>query len=105
MAAMQREISLDAWRGLMLVDMAVYHLGGPIAASVRQLFGYVSAAEGFVFLSGVMCGLVYTRYSRISLREMFERLWRRAWTIYRYHVGVLLILLVFVTVLSVVEPR
>jgi hypothetical protein len=105
MGGMQREISLDAWRGLMLVDMAVYHLGGPISAAVRQLFGYVSAAEGFVFLSGLMCGLVYTRYSRVSLREMFRRLWRRAWTIYRYHVGVLLILMVFISVLSVLEPR
>jgi hypothetical protein len=102
---MRREISLDAWRGLMLVVMAVNHIGGPMGAWVRQLFGYVSAAEGFVFLSGIMCGLVYTRYSSTGLRPMFERLWRRAWTIYRYHVGVLVILLVFVTGLSIIEPR
>jgi hypothetical protein len=102
---MQREVSLDAWRGLMLVVMAVNHLGGPMGAWVRQVFGYVSAAEGFVFLSGIMCGLVYTRYSRVSLRLMFERLWRRAGTVYGYHIAVLFILLVFVNLLAIAEPR
>ncbi len=102
---MHREVALDAWRGLMLVVMAVNHLGGPMGAWLRQLFGYVSAAEGFVFLSGIMCGLVYTRYSRVSLGLMFERLWQRAWTIYRYHVAVLLVLLGFVMALSATEPR
>lgn len=94
---MQREIALDAWRGLMLVVMAAYHYGGALKAVTYQIFGYVSAAEGFVLLSGVMCGLVYGRYARISARMLYERTWRRAWTIYRYHVAVLLLLLVAVS--------
>jgi hypothetical protein len=89
----KREVSLDSWRGLMLVVMATSHLGGALGASVRQLLGYVSAAEGFVFLSGVMCGLVYGRYAEVDLALMRRRTWARAWTIYRYHLGTLVILL------------
>lgn len=101
---MRREISLDTWRGLMLVLMAVSHLGGSLGESVSYQLGYTSSAEGFVLLSGVMCGLVYSRYSRISTGLMFQRLWRRAATIYAYHVAVLLILFGYVTTLAIAAP-
>jgi hypothetical protein len=105
MAAMRREVSLDTWRGSMLVLMAVAHLGGPLGMGVRYQLGFTSSAEGFVLLSGVMCGLVYSRYSRPSMRLMFERLWRRAATIYAYHVGVLLLLFGYVMTLAIVAPN
>lgn len=101
---MRREISLDTWRGLMLILMAVAHLEGRLGEAVRYQLGFLSSAEGFVFLSGVMCGLVYARYSRTSMRLMFERLWRRALTIYSYHVAVLLILFGYVTALALIAP-
>lgn len=104
MGTMRREISLDTWRGLMLALMAVSHLGGPIGESVRSQLGFTSSAEGFVLLSGVMCGLVYSRYGRTALRPMFERLWRRAATIYGHHIGVLLILFGYMTTLAVAAP-
>jgi hypothetical protein len=95
---------LDAWRGLMLVIMAAYHLGGPLGTPVRQVFGYVSAAEGFVLLSGLMSGLVYGRYAKAGFATLRDRMWRRACTIYRYHIVVILIIWGFVAALAVVSP-
>ena len=70
---MHREMALDSWRGLMLVVMAVVHLGGRPAGMVGEVLGFASAAEGFVFLSGVMCGLVYGRYGTVSAELMWAR--------------------------------
>jgi hypothetical protein len=97
---MRRELSLDTWRGLMLVVMAVVHLGGAPAALVGEMTGFASAAEGFVLLSGVMCGLVYGRYGNTDLHKMRVRCWQRAWTIYAYHLGTLVLLLAAVAALS-----
>jgi hypothetical protein len=97
---MRRELSLDTWRGLMLVIMAVVHLGGAPAALVGEMSGFASAAEGFVLLSGVMCGLVYGRYGNTDLAKMRVRCWQRAWTIYAYHFGTLSLLLALVVALS-----
>ena len=95
-AAMRREISLDCWRGLMLVIMALVHLRGLPAEYVGEISGFASAAEGFVFLSGVMCGLVYGRYGNTDPGKMRARCWHRAWTIYAYHLGTLVLLLMLV---------
>jgi hypothetical protein len=100
---MRREISLDTWRGLMLVVMAVVHLGGVPAALVGEMLGFASAAEGFVLLSGVMCGLVYGRYGNTDLRKMRARCWQRARTIYAYHLGTLAVLLTVVATLSILS--
>jgi hypothetical protein len=59
-----------------------------------QPFGYVSAAEGFVFLSGFLVGSVYTRTAREhGFAAMRRRVWRRAGVIYAAHAAVLLFLL------------
>jgi hypothetical protein len=97
---MHREVALDSWRGLMLVVMAVVHLGGRPAAFFGEILGFASAAEGFVFLSGVMCGLVYGRYGTVSAALMRTRTWGRARTIYVYHVATLAFLLVAITAMK-----
>jgi len=51
---------LDALRGLMLVLMTLTHLPTRFSDPMGQPFGFVSAAEGFVMLSGLMAGMVYT---------------------------------------------
>ena len=48
-AAMRRRWELDALRGLMLVLMTSTHLPTWFAVPASQPFGFVSAAEGFVF--------------------------------------------------------
>ncbi|RJS93382.1 OpgC domain-containing protein [Salinisphaera sp. Q1T1-3] len=44
---------VDTLRGLMLVIMTIDHLG-PLSRFTMEPFGFVSAAWGFVFLSGYM---------------------------------------------------
>jgi hypothetical protein len=83
-----RDIRFDSLRGLMLVSMAANHLPTDLRAVTDQGVGIVSSAEGFVFISGVLAGFVYTR-----------RLWRdgasrlrattrhRAGVIYGWHLA------------------
>jgi len=58
---MERQTELDWLRGLMLVLMTVTHLPTWFSAHLGQPFGFVSAAEGFVFLSAYLVGSVYWR--------------------------------------------
>jgi hypothetical protein len=80
---------LDGLRGYFLVFMIVNHLklaGGVWLAhlNIGEL-GYVQDAQGFVFLSGLLVGLIH---SRRMLAKGFERasrkMWRRALEIYCY---------------------
>lgn len=58
----RRDLRIDLLRGLALVAMIVDHVGGRRSWLYLLTGGnrfYVSAAEGFVFLSGLVMGLVY----------------------------------------------
>ncbi len=90
-----RFTSLDFFRGLMLVVMALDHLAGA-ASPTWQIFGFVSAAEGFVFLSGVVIGLVYGKETLKAESGLWRRSLARAWTLYQHH----LVLLALVMVLA-----
>jgi hypothetical protein len=89
-----RQIELDWLRGLMLVLMTLTHLPTWFSAHAGQPFGFVSAAEGFVFLSAYLVGSVYTRMGRKDgFAAMRGAVWRRAAKVYATHVALLLILL------------
>ena len=92
---MNRDVSLDILRGLMLIIMASDHFGEPVFQHLYEFAGYVSAAEGFVFLSGMLVALVYSRYHAAGGQVLEQRIWGRAGTIYLYHVVVLLAVFVF----------
>lgn len=92
---MKRDLALDVLRGMMLVVMAADHFGEPILQHLYEIAGYVSAAEGFVFLSGMLMALVYSRYYTAGERVLEQRVWQRAGLIYRYHVVVLLAVWLF----------
>lgn len=62
--APQRRWELDALRGLMLVLMTLTHMPTMYSLPSGQPLGFVSAAEGFVFLSAFMAGRVYGRRGR-----------------------------------------
>ena len=76
-----RDLRLDLLRGYAVFAMAVDHIGGGTA--LHLLTGgnrfFVSAAEAFVFISGVTVGMVYGRY---PLRIAVRRSLGRAWTLY-----------------------
>jgi hypothetical protein len=90
---MTRLTGLDTLRGLMLVLMTVTHIPTSIGAAFGQPFGYVSAAEGFVLLSGFMAGLVFSRrLERHGEPAMRTALQRRAVQIYLCHIALLMFL-------------
>ncbi|AKJ30307.1 OpgC domain-containing protein [Caldimonas brevitalea] len=91
---MSRRWELDALRGLMLVLMTLTHLPTRFSYPLGHTFGFVSAAEGFVLLSGFMAGAVYTRRARQGgWQAMRQAYWQRARLIYACHLGLLLALL------------
>jgi hypothetical protein len=89
---MKREIEIDAARGLMLVWMTLTHLPTSITPWVNQPFGYISASEGFIFLSALFTGRIYYRLlTRDGPQTMTTKLLVRTLRLYGYHV----LLLVF----------
>ena len=58
---MSRRTELDSLRGLLLLLMALTHLPTRMSAYANQPLGFVSAAEGFVFLSAFLAGRSYER--------------------------------------------
>jgi hypothetical protein len=89
--ASTRLTHIDTIRGLLLVLMALNHIPSDLHAVTDHPLGFMSAAEGFVFMAGLMAGFVYTR---TWLRGTFETLKhackRRAISIYRWHVATFL---------------
>jgi len=103
-ARIERQSELDWLRGLMLVLMTITHLPTWFSAQVGQPFGFVSAAEGFVFLSAYLVGCVY---SHVAItrgdRAMRIALWSRAAKVYVAHAAVLLVL--FLLLVPIAETR
>ena len=83
---MGRRLELDAARGLMLVWITLTHLPTIASRYVNQPFGFVSAAEGFIFLSALFTGRIYFRMAeRDGYRAMTGKLWMRTLRLYGYH--------------------
>jgi hypothetical protein len=93
-----RRLELDAMRGVMLVWIALTHLPTAASAWVNQPFGFVGAAEGFIFLSALFTGRIYFRVAeRDGYPAMARKLWVRTLRLYGYHV----LLLAFVFLVAV----
>jgi hypothetical protein len=86
---------IDFFRGLMLIIITFNHLDGPLRSIFWQPIGFVSAAEGFIFLSGFVYGLVYTKdYLNNNFYHTFVKSVKRAGVIYFYHILTLIIVLI-----------
>jgi hypothetical protein len=83
-----RDIRIDFFRGLALYMILVDHIyADPISKFTYQNFGFSDAAEIFVFLSGVSCGIVYSRVLvRRGWTSLTFAITRRATLIYVYYV-------------------
>jgi hypothetical protein len=93
-----RRLELDAMRGVMLVWIALTHLPTAASAWVNQPFGFVGAAEGFIFLSALFTGRIYFRIAeRDGYPAMTRKLWARTLRLYGYHA----LLLTFVFLVAV----
>jgi len=76
---------LDALRGLFLVWMTFTHMQTRFSDFVNQPFGFVSSAEGFVFMSALLVSRVYLRDWQGNESGLLGKLWRRTLKIYSYH--------------------
>ena len=84
---MRRLNELDALRGLMLVWMTFTHLPTVLSTYVNQPFGFVSASEGFIFLSALFTGRIYFGLAeRNGYAAMHRKLSVRTLRLYLYHV-------------------
>src|SRR4051794_21849559 len=82
-----RDIRLDALRGLLLVVMTMDHFPSSFFELTYESLGYITAAEGFVFLAGLVAGQVYCRYSSYENRQsLLKRALKRAGIIYTFNV-------------------
>src|SRR6266404_7598439 len=83
---MRRLQELDALRGLMLVWITCTHLPNVLSTYVNQPFGFVSASEGFIFLSALFTGYIYFRVAeRNGYGAMHRKLSIRTLRLYFYH--------------------
>ena len=96
---MRRLEVLDGMRGYFLVFMLLNHLtftGGYLLVKFNHAeLGFVQDAQGFVFLSGLLAGMVY---GKRMLKGGFPvgaiAVWRRTAEIYAYALGCILLILV-----------
>lgn len=83
-----RDLRFDSLRGLMLLFMTVNHLPSVFRRVTDSSLGLFSAAEGFVFLSGLLAGWVYTRKYREKGPDFIRAASSfRATQIYRWHLA------------------
>jgi hypothetical protein len=74
----------------MLVWITFTHLPTILSTYFNQPFGFVSGAEGFIFLSALFTGRIYFKVSeREGKRAMVSKLWTRTLRLYLYHVVLL----------------
>lgn len=82
---LKRQPELDALRGLFLVWMTLTHLPTHFSDFINQPFGFISSAEGFVFLSALLVGRIYMRMQMEDGSTVRSMLWKRSLKIYSYH--------------------
>lgn len=90
---------LDGFRGFFLVFMGVVHCNAILNTIVGKLnhhyFGWVQDAQGFVFISGLVVGLVYGgQLLKRGPAAMDKAIRKRIFTIYKYQALLILGMLV-----------
>jgi hypothetical protein len=99
---MQRWWEIDALRGLMLILMTLTHLPTRFSGPFGQPLGFVSAAEGFVFLSAFMAGFIFTKRAvKDGIPAMRQAFLRRALKIYGCHVAMLAFLFTIIAAIGI----
>ena len=100
---MKRYQQLDFFRGFLLIVITVDHFltyNNVIKRFTSEFVGWVSAAEGFVFISGLTAGLVYTyKFNEKGIDYITDAAKRRAIIIYRNHI--ILFLITFLAVIFI----
>jgi hypothetical protein len=89
---MARNPVIDILRGILLLLMTMTHLPTVWSGRVGEPFGFISAAEGFVFMSAFLASRVFTERMRSEGIDAASR-WAlgRAWQLYLLHLALLLL--------------
>ena len=103
--AMPRRPELDALRGLFLVWMTLTHLPTHLSDFVNTPFGFVTSADGFVFLSAMLVSQIYLRRAAGDPDRLRAGLWRRAARLYLYHVFMLTVAFTVIAAIAVHHHR
>jgi len=88
-----RDLRLDFLRGLIMLVVITVHMEyfSLFSMIAWGRVGYVSSAEGFVALSGIVLGIVYKkRIVREGFKNSAFKLWKRAFQLYRVNIFVIL---------------
>lgn len=101
---MKRLDVIDGMRGYFLVFMLINHLvfaGGLWLVQINHRnLAFVEDAQGFVFLSGLLTGMVYARkMMKDGYAVGRDRIWSRALELYRYAMCIVVAVLVLQLVL------
>ncbi|MDB5263401.1 MAG: hypothetical protein JWQ14_2684 [Adhaeribacter sp.] len=104
---MKRIIQLDFFRGFFLILITTNHFlswQNIIHRFTHEFIGWVTAAEGFVFLSGLTAGIVSSRklVEHGGVYILIAAI-KRAWTIYKYHLVLFLLVAIIFYSHSVME--
>ncbi|CAN5288306.1 hypothetical protein BH10PAT1_BH10PAT1_6010 [soil metagenome] len=89
-----RNISLDIMRGYFLAVIIIDHIGrfpNPFEILTGEGKLWVSAAEGFFIISGLLVGLLYAKKFKENPKKVFKKLWTRALVLYLCSVGLTLV--------------
>lgn len=89
---------IDGMRGYFLVFMLINHLvftGGLWLVQINHRnLAFVEDAQGFVFLSGLLTGMVYARKMlKDGYAPARDRIWSRVFELYRYAMAIVLVIL------------
>lgn len=105
----QRVVVLDGLRGFLIVFMAWNHIWFQEGFVLGWLhfgeLGFVTSAQGFIFMAGLMVGLIYGRQQRErGPRPVRERLWRRTAVVYAWHLALLTVIVLAIRLLDDTRP-
>ena len=100
---MERKYQLDFFRGFFLIIITIDHFlkdNDAIKRFTYEFVGWVTAAQGFVFLSGLTAGLVYTyKFNQKGYNFITAAARNRSWLIYRNHI--ITFFIAFLLILSI----
>lgn len=107
LAAGQRELRLDLFRGLALWLIYIDHVSPDLLSffTIRS-YGFSDAAEIFIFISGFTAALVYGRATFESgIVAGTARVFRRVWQIYTAHLLLFLVLMAEIAYVTSVSDK
>ncbi len=86
----ERILAFDLLRGFFLLVIMIDHV--ELYPNLFDFFTgkgrlWVSAAEGFFFMSGLLIGMMYKRRLHLGMRFIFKKMWSRAVQLYVAGVG------------------